>query len=130
MMKGFKNLQAWQIAMDVARHTKHETDGFPKSEQLGMISQMRRASVSIPSNVAEGSLRTSKKEFHRFIAMARGSCAELETLAILSVDFGYLTLDSELHAQIDRCSRVLNGLAASLRASKPTAASDQSGIQH
>ena len=119
-MKGFKNLQAWQIAMDVARLTKRETDTFPRNEQLGMISQMRRASVSIPSNLAEGSLRTSKKEFHRFVAMARGSCAELETLAILSVDFGYLASDSKLHAQIDRCSRVLNGLAASLRTSKFT----------
>src|SRR5271165_4505737 len=105
--------------MDVARLTKQETDGFPKHELHGMISQLRRAAVSIPSNVAEGSLRNSDREFLRFVAFARGSCAELETLAILSVDFGYLSADSALHASIDQCSRLLNGLALKLRASVP-----------
>ncbi|MGH2637877.1 MAG: four helix bundle protein [Rhabdochlamydiaceae bacterium] len=86
----YRELKTWQLAMDLAQQIYSVTNSFPKSELYGMTSQMRRASVSIPSNFAEGYARNHRAEYLQFIGIARGSLAELETLVILSESIGYL----------------------------------------
>jgi len=76
---GYRNLKVWQKAMDLARAVYVLTENFPKSEQYGLISQMRRSAVSIPSNIAEGSKRNTDKDFLQFLSIALGSVAELDT---------------------------------------------------
>ena len=87
----FKELQVWQKAMDLAVFTYQLTGYFPKEEKYGLISQIQRAAVSIPSNIAEGSGRVSDKDFQRFISIAMGSSFELETQVILAFRFKYIT---------------------------------------
>jgi len=86
----FKELQVWQKAMDLAVFTYQLTGYFPKEEKYGLISQIQRCAVSIPSNLAEGSGRVSDKEFQHFISIAMGSSFELETQVILAFRFKYI----------------------------------------
>lgn len=80
----FKDLIVWQRGMEVARAVYEITDTFPSKEQYGLVSQMRRSAVSIPSNIAEGHRRGTQKDFLQFLRIADGSAAELETQAILA----------------------------------------------
>jgi len=89
----FKELLVWQKAMDLAVFTYQLTGFFPKEEKYGLISQIQRCAVSIPSNIAEGSGRVSTKEFQHFISIALGSSFELETQVILAFRFGYISKD-------------------------------------
>ena len=89
-MHDFKELRVWNKSMDVVSQVYRLLRGMPSIEQFGLTSQMRRCSVSIASNVAEGSGRFSSKDFQRFLGMAYGSCNELETQLILSNRLGYL----------------------------------------
>ena len=86
----FKELIVWQKAMDLAVFAYQLTGFFPKEEKFGLISQIQRCAVSIPSNIAEGSGRVSKKEFQHFISIAMGSAFELETQTILAFRFKYI----------------------------------------
>lgn len=86
----FKELQVWQKAMDLVVFTYQLTGCFPKEEKYGLISQVQRCAVSIPSNIAEGSGRVSDKEFQYFISIAMGSSFELETQVILASRFKYI----------------------------------------
>ncbi len=86
----FKELQVWQKAMDLVVFTYQLTGYFPKEEKFGLISQVQRCAVSIPSNIAEGSGRVSDKEFQHFISIAMGSSFELETQVILASRFKYI----------------------------------------
>lgn len=85
----FRDLSVWQLAMDLAESVYHLTLRYPKSEIYGLSSQLQRAAVSIPSNIAEGHARDSTKEFLRFLSVAQGSLAELETQLILSGRLNY-----------------------------------------
>ena len=87
----FKELQVWQKAMDLAVFAYQLTGFFPKEEKYGLISQIQRCAVSIPSNLAEGSGRVSDKEFQHFISIAMGSSFELETQVILAFRFKYIS---------------------------------------
>lgn len=89
----FKELQVWQKAKDLAVFTYQLTGCFPKEEKYGLISQIQRCAVSIPSNIAEGSGRVSNKDFQRFISISMGSSFELETQVILACRFNYITID-------------------------------------
>jgi four helix bundle protein len=89
-MHDFKELRVWNRSMDMVSQVYKLLNGMPITEQFGLTSQMRRCSVSIASNVAEGSGRFSSKDFQRFLSMAYGSCNELETQLILSNRLGYL----------------------------------------
>jgi len=84
MEGGFKSLIVWQKSMTLADVVFQLTKRFPKDELFGLTSQMRRAAVSIPSNIAEGSRRTSKKDYSQFLRVACGSAVELETQLLLS----------------------------------------------
>jgi len=92
-----------------------ETAGFPKEEVFGLVSQIRRSAVSIPSNIAEGSARTSSKELLQFLGIANGSLAELETQLEISVRLGYVHGDALIHAQLSRVGRLLVGLRRSVK---------------
>ncbi|MCB1219380.1 MAG: four helix bundle protein [Planctomycetales bacterium] len=83
-----RKLKTWQKGMALAKSIYSLTSQFPKSEQYGMTSQMRRAAVSIPANLAEGNGRSSRRDYARFVAIAFGSARELDTLLELSIELG------------------------------------------
>lgn len=85
-----KDLEVWQISIDLVDVVYDITEPFPSNEQYGLVSQMRRCAISIPSNIAEGCGRNNKGELIHFIGIARGSLAELETQSIISHRRGYL----------------------------------------
>ena len=87
----YKDLIVWQKAIDLATWIYSLTAGFPKEELYGIVSQMRRAAVSIPSNIAEGQSRQHKSEFIQFLSIAKGSLLELETQLIISGRLKYIS---------------------------------------
>jgi four helix bundle protein len=114
--KSYRDLEVWQKAMTVAKMVYQATAGFPGEEKFGLVNQMRRAAVSIPSNIAEGHARSSTVEFQRFLSIAMGSVAELETQVILSYELGYLADENqqELLKELDDIGKMLRGLYRSL----------------
>lgn len=93
-MHNFRKLTIWIDAMILAKEVYLTTRIFPKEEKYGLVSQMNRCAVSVPSNIAEGSSRTSNKEFAHFIKISIGSLFELETQLTLSNDVGIITIDA------------------------------------
>ena len=117
MILSYRDLKVWQAAMDLVDEVHRLTKGFPREEVYGLSMQMRRAAVSVPSNIAEGHARQSTKEFLQFIAIALGSLAELETQLLIAARLGYLDesrLESPL-ALADSIGKMLRGLQKSLR---------------
>ena len=94
-MHDFKKLAVWSKSMDLTQRVYEITSGFPQEERYGLTSQMRRPSVSIASNIAEGAGRNSNKEFNNFLSIALGSAFELETQLLLSERLG-LVIDVDL----------------------------------
>jgi len=115
-MKSYKDLIAYQKAYKFALEIYQMTKNFPKEEIYGLISQMRRSSVSIPCNIAEGYRRGHRKEYIQFLYMANGSCGELETLLSLSYDLAMIDRDTfeKLYPMQEEISRLLRGLIISL----------------
>ena len=112
-MRGdYKELRVWQQAMDFVLRIYAITARFPKDELYGLVSQMRRAAVSVVSNIAEGKGRSSKKELAYFLSNARGSLREIETQTIISARLNYINteVEKELLGSIDDISRMLAGL--------------------
>jgi four helix bundle protein len=89
-MHNFKKLDIWTKSMDLASEIYLLTNSFPSIERFGLISQMQRSAVSIPSNIAEGSAKSSNKDFSRFLEMSIGSLFELETQLILATRLNYI----------------------------------------
>ena len=116
-VKRFNDLIVWQKSMTLVERIYLATASFPKEEIYGLTSQIRRAAVSIPSNIAEGQSRHSTKEFLRFLSIALGSRSEVETQVLIASRLHYLSSDatSELTAQLDEVGRLLRGLVNSLR---------------
>ena len=111
---------AWQKAMDLVTEIYQVSHKFPKEEVFALTSQLRRAAVSIPSNIAEGQGRSSRKEFLYFLGNAKGSLSEVETQVLIAHNLGYIN-DGSLNDLLNRSSevgRILNGLLASLRNKK------------
>jgi four helix bundle protein len=100
-MHNFRKLNIWLDAIVLAKEVYQVTSNYPKEEKYGLISQINRCSVSVPSNIAEGSSRSSSKEFSYFIEVALGSLFELETQLILSNEFGMLA-SQDLDELIDK----------------------------
>ena len=115
MLRTHHDLKAWSLSRALVKDVYRLTAGFPDDERFGLTAQLRRASVSIPSNIAEGAARNSSREFRRFIAMARGSLAEVETQIILASDLDYVGDTHSLDAKIEELFRILGGLLNSDR---------------
>jgi four helix bundle protein len=119
MAHSFRRLLVWQKARALAVAVYQATETFPKAEIYGLTSQLRRAGVSVASNIAEGQGRLTKGEFRHFLGQARGSLLELETQFEIAFDLGYLDYQSHnsLHQRAYEILGLLNRLLASLRTS-------------
>jgi four helix bundle protein len=113
MSKTHKDLDVWKQAMALAGKVYQFTSKFPKEEVYGLTSQMRRAAVSIPSNIAEGAARNSSKEFVQFLYISLGSLAELETQWILASNFGFIEHGPD--ERVETVRKMLLGLVRHLR---------------
>ena len=115
-VKSYRDLLVWQKGIVLVKKVYLLTKIFPKTEIFGLTSQMRRAAVSIPSNIAEGQARHTRKEFVQFISHSEGSLAELETQVILSVELGYCTLTDthEITVLTTELSKMLDSLRRKL----------------
>jgi four helix bundle protein len=117
MGQSFKDLVAWQRSIELTVDVYRFTSKFPESERFGLTNQMRRASVSIASNIAEGYGRATKGEYVQFLGYARGSCSELETQIVIAKKLGFgilLDLDST-ESHCNDVSRLLGALMKSIR---------------
>lgn len=110
--RGYRDLRAWQQAMGLVTEIYRITRTFPKEELYGLVSQLRRAAVSIPSNLAEGHGRNSRNEFRQFIGQARGSLSEVETQLEIARNLGYVRADvaDALLEQAEAVGKMLTGL--------------------
>jgi four helix bundle protein len=93
MGDSYKDLIAWRKAMDLVTEIYRATRSFPRDELYGLTNQLRRAAVSVPSNIAEGQAHFSQKEFHRFLSHARGSLVEVETQITIARNLSYLAAE-------------------------------------
>ena len=116
MSHSYKELIAWQKSMALVKSIYLRTRGFPKEEVYGLAAQLRRAAVSVPSNIAEGQGRLSKKEFKHFLSLARGSLLEVETQVLIAADLHYLSSEiaHDLETQAQEVLRIINALMNSL----------------
>lgn len=110
-INSYRDLDVWQQSRELVRLVYRLTKKLPKDEQFGLTSQLRRASVSVPSNIAEGCGRNHSKESIQFFFIARGSLYEIETQLILVSDLGFITNDDLQQAteQVTRCKKLING---------------------
>ena len=116
MAQGFRTLKAWQKAYELALDIYKVSKNFPKNEQYGLSSQMRRSAVSISANIAEGYERQHRKEYIQFLMIAKGSLGELETHLLFAKDLGYVTLENynDLESKRQEVGKILRGLINSL----------------
>ena len=115
-IRNFKDLDIWKMGKLLVLEIYRTTSIFPKEELFGIVSQMRKAALSIPSNVAEGFNRFHNKEYRQFLFIALGSCAELETQVEISNELGYMNnaLRSEILERIDHETRMIRNLIKKL----------------
>lgn len=115
-MHNFKELKIWKAGMEMSKQIFQITRAFPLEERYSLSSQMNRCAIAIPSNIAEGSGRSSKKEFSHFLSISLGSAFELETQVILASEFGYLAkpVFETTTIQINEIQKMISGLHKSL----------------
>jgi four helix bundle protein len=125
-IQSHRDLQVWQRGMQIAEDIYALTAAFPADERFGLTSQLRRAAVSVPANIAEGNSRDSTKDYLRFLAIAVGSLAEVETFLELStrLGFGDSSLIRAIEELLGEERRMLRGLQRSLRAKLVSTDSD------
>jgi len=121
----FRDLDVWQVAMSLAKAVYVLTAEMPTSERYGLSSQLQRAAVSVPSNIAEGNARGSLREYLRFLSIASGSVAEVQTQLLLIVDLGLVAEDAveSAMALAERVSQMLYRMKQSLRSNLDDAGS-------
>lgn len=116
MEKGFKSLVVWQKAMVLVRLVYFIADSLPQKEQFALASQIRRSAISVPSNIAEGYRRSTKKDYVQFLHIAHGSLAELETQLLLVVElYPKNSPDMSVFKLIEEVSKMLTSLIAKLK---------------
>ena len=117
-IKSFKDLEIWKRSMALTKEIYQISEAFPKTEIYGLTNQLRRAAISIPSNIAEGHTRRYTKEFIQFLYVALGSLAEVETLLVLAVELKYVYEDKilPLQKEIEELGKMINALLARLKA--------------
>lgn len=109
-IRNHKDLEVWKKSMDLVSNIYKITDSFPNKELYGLTNQIRRAAVSVPSNIAEGAARSSKKEFIQFLYIALGSLSELETQIIIANRLEYLNNLDTLLEDLKFVQKLINGL--------------------
>jgi four helix bundle protein len=109
MARPHEKLDVWRESMRLVKLVYAATQSFPKEELFGLTAQMRRCAVSIPSNIAEGSARASRRELAQFLNVAKGSLSELETQMLIAADLGYLDVKNDIFQLSDRVARLLTG---------------------
>lgn len=116
----YRDLEVWQKSMDLVTQVYELSKLFPKEEQFGLINQMRRAAVSVPSNIAEGQGRLHEADFLRFLSIARGSLTETETQLLIAIRLDYITKDQARYVWTlaQQVGRLLNGLIRSLESKR------------
>ena len=114
-----EQLEVWRDAMDLVVHTYRFSQQFPASERFSLTSQIRRAAISVPSNIAEGAARRSKADYLRFLSIARGSLSELATQSQIAVRLEFVDSDQQINSHIDR---VFAKLTAQMKALEGAAA--------
>ena len=116
MGQNFKDLIAWQKGMDLVSEIYEITGTFPREEIYGLTSQLRRAAVSVPSNIAEGQARYSKRDFRHFLRTAKGSLAEIQTQIAIAARLGFISAarEAEVGERMHELARILNGLINSI----------------
>jgi len=117
-MRDFRKFDIWNLGIEIAKDIYSITSKFPKSELYGITSQLNRAGVSIPSNIAEGASRTSEKDFKRFLEIALGSCYEVETQLIIAfeqdyISEEYLKIISKIQTEEKRITSLINKISNS-----------------
>ena len=112
MIHNFRELQVWQKSMDLTKKVYAQTKSFPQYELYALTSQIQRAAVSIPTNIAEGAGRSTDKDLCHFLGFSLGSAYELETELTLAKEFGYIQSEvyEELHLQLVEIQKMLFGL--------------------
>jgi four helix bundle protein len=121
IVRSYRDLIAWQKSIDLVTIVYRCTQTFPKAETYGLVSQLRRAAVSVPSNIAEGHARLTTGEFRQFLGHALGSLTEIETQILIALKLGYTT-SSEADALLqstDEIGRVIRGLLQSITNKNP-----------
>ena len=115
-MKPHKNLNAWIKSFEIVKDLYSITQSFPTEEKYGLVSQIRRASVSVPVNIAEGAARKGKKEFIQFLHISMGSLTELDTLLLLSSELGFIQKNESdlLIERLDTIGKLIYGLIKSI----------------
>lgn len=108
-------MKAWQESMTLVKIVYELSSTFPIAEKYCLTDQMRRAAISVPSNIAEGAARTSKKEFLQYLSISRGSLSELETQVIIAQDLGYTADHENVLSQISKVFALIGGLVKSLK---------------
>ena len=116
-IKTHKDLDAWKISVELVTEIYQLTGNYPKDEIFGLTNQMCRASISIPSNIAEGAARNSQKEFIQFLYIALGSQQELDTQLLISRNLNFITEDSynQITDKVQTVGKLLNGLIKYLK---------------
>ncbi len=114
-IRGHKDLEVWKKSMSFVTEVYKVTKCFPKEEIYGLTNQMRRAAVSVPSNIAEGAARASRKEFLQFLHLSLGSLTELETQILIAQNLGYIKDSSCMTREATVIQKLLNGLIFSLK---------------
>jgi four helix bundle protein len=117
MDKPHKKLDVWKLSMELSKITYRVTAKYPGEERFGLVSQMRRAAISIPSNIAEGAARSSTNELLYFLSIARSSLSELDTQFDLSRRLGFIseTTRSDVDVVLDRVDKILYALRRKLK---------------
>lgn len=115
MVKSYRELKVWQKSMEFAEHVYRVQQSFPAEERYGLCDQLRRAAVSIPSNIAEGRGRDTAKDFSHFLTLARGSLNEIATQLELAVRLGYLDSGSGLYDESQEIRKMLNAMIERLK---------------
>lgn len=109
MTRPHEKLDAWREAMQLVKVVYTATQSFPKEELFGLTSQTRRSAVSVPSNIAEGSARASRRELAQLLNVAKGSLSELETQLLIAAELGYLDAHHEVFQLLERVARLVTG---------------------
>jgi len=116
--RSHRELRAWQEAIALVEVTYRLTAAFPRDEQFGLVSQMRRAATSVPANIAEGAARSGTRELLHFLSIATGSLSELDTHLEVAKRLGLLRDSQDVQNKIDQVSALILALAKSLKAKK------------